>query len=325
MDRNIKSIFLKKIQNISKKRKFTFSRIRYGRNNKIILAKAVGQKYIIKYYSKRNIQTYLREKFFLTFFEKEKIKNVPKYLFSLNKNISVISFVKGKKIFKINNSKILHACKFVSKLNEIDQKSLINIPKASDSCFSYMDHINLVEKKINRLKPIIYQKYKNKKIYYYLNNKIIPRFNFEKKFLIQNYSKLFKKKIGQNETIISPSDFGFHNMLIGKKCSFLDFEYAGIDDAAKLICDFICQPDLQLNKKQINFFIQNFKINKKNSYQIKERASILLDMHRIKWCCVMLNDYLPGYKKNRLLAGFYNKSVLNKQLTKSILYFNRYL
>ena len=69
---------------------------------------------------------------------------------------------------------------------------------------------------------------------------------------------LFKKKIAQNETIISPSDFGFHNMLIGKKCSFLDFEYAGIDDAAKLICDFICQPDLQLNKKQINFFIKVF-------------------------------------------------------------------
>ena len=68
MDRNIKSIFLKKIQNISKKRKFTFSRIRYGRNNKIILAKAVGQKYIIKYYSKKKYTILFKGKIFFKLF-----------------------------------------------------------------------------------------------------------------------------------------------------------------------------------------------------------------------------------------------------------------
>ena len=43
---------------------------------------------------------------------------------------------------------------------------------------------------------------------------------------------------------MSPSDFGFHNVI--KKDDFLyfiDFEYAGLDDPVKLICDFYCQPD----------------------------------------------------------------------------------
>ena len=39
-----------------------------------------------------------------------------------------------------------------------------------------------------------------------------------------------------------------------KKLFFFDFEYAGMDDPAKLISDFICQPDYRLNKNQSFFF-----------------------------------------------------------------------
>ena len=127
------------------------------------------------------------------------------------------------------------------------------------------------------------------------------------------------------DLIISPSDFGFHNMIEKKKCFFIDFEYSGIDDLAKLICDFICQPDLQLNQKNIDYFLKNLKIGQRNLKKIILKSKILLNIHRIKWCCVILNDFLPQYKNRQFQAGFYNKSLLNKQLNKSILYFNKYL
>ena len=43
---------------------------------------------------------------------------------------------------------------------------------------------------------------------------------------------------------VSPSDFGFHNALRepSGRLRFIDFEYAGWDDPAKLVCDFFCQP-----------------------------------------------------------------------------------
>src|SRR5260370_15342476 len=43
---------------------------------------------------------------------------------------------------------------------------------------------------------------------------------------------------------LSPSDFGFHNALrTGDGCTrFFDFEYAGWDDPARMVCDFFCQP-----------------------------------------------------------------------------------
>ena len=49
-----------------------------------------------------------------------------------------------------------------------------------------------------------------------------------------------------DECCLSPSDFGFHNALVDERAglTFLDFEYAGRDDPAKLVSDFFCQPEI---------------------------------------------------------------------------------
>ena len=50
-------------------------------------------------------------------------------------------------------------------------------------------------------------------------------------------------EIPLEDRCLSPSDFGFHNALqSAARLSFIDFEYAGWDDPAKLVCDFFCQP-----------------------------------------------------------------------------------
>ena len=50
--------------------------------------------------------------------------------------------------------------------------------------------------------------------------------------------------LGEADRVVSPSDFGFHNALRTEdgRLAFLDFEYAGWDDPAKLVCDFELQP-----------------------------------------------------------------------------------
>ena len=55
-----------------------------------------------------------------------------------------------------------------------------------------------------------------------------------------------------------------------------------------------------------------------------ERIRLLLDIHRIKWCMVMLNIFLM--KKNLNIKSKTNlKNIQNYQLKKSINYFNKYL
>ena len=62
-------------------------------------------------------------------------------------------------------------------------------------------------------------------------------------------------KLKKEEMIISPSDFGFHNVINkNNKLFFIDFEYAGLDDPIKLICDFYCQPDQFINTKTKKYF-----------------------------------------------------------------------
>ena len=48
----------------------------------------------------------------------------------------------------------------------------------------------------------------------------------------------------EEELILSPSDFGFHNTLLASDgaLKFFDFEYAGWDDPAKTAADFLRQP-----------------------------------------------------------------------------------
>ena len=325
MEANIENIFLKKIKKYSETKNFKFSIIRSGRNNKVILASTPKVKYIIKYYTKRNFfNSHAREKLFLNILKKKNIKNVPKYLFSINKNISVISYLKGKLVSKINNFKIIQTIKFINKINKNNKEDSISIPKASDACFSIKEHVDLVDKKIKKLQLIVNKKYKNSKIFRFLKHQVIPKLRYEKKYLKQNYIQLYNQKLKQDEIIISPSDLGFHNMLENKKIFFIDFEYAGIDDPAKLMGDFICQPDLQLNKKQIQFFIKNFHLSKKNLKKIKNRSKILLNMHRLKWCATILNYYLPSFKAKRKLSGLNHQNTLEKQLNKSIKYFNKY-
>ena len=55
-----------------------------------------------------------------------------------------------------------------------------------------------------------------------------------------------RNELGPRARCLSPSDFGFHNAIrraSGELC-FIDFEYAGQDDPAKMACDFLCQPEV---------------------------------------------------------------------------------
>ena len=78
--------------------------------------------------------------------------------------------------------------------------------------------------------------------------------------LEKKYSKKkLKKKLSKNEIIVSPSDFGFHNIIkIKKKLFFIDFEYGGLDDPIKLLCDFLCNPDYKITKADQEYFKKKY-------------------------------------------------------------------
>ena len=91
----------------------------------------------------------------------------------------------------------------------------------------------------------------------------------------------------------SPSDFGFHNALIGPDgvLRFLDFEYGGIDDPVKLTLDFLWRPDPALASSHRRTAEASLVAALDMTSSQCARVSLLEPVHRLKWCCIILNDF----------------------------------
>ena len=101
-----------------------------------------------------------------------------------------------------------------------------------------------------------------------------------------------EQTIDARDCCLSPSDFGFHNALTGPAgLGFLDFEYAGRDDPAKLVSDFFCQPEIPVPMRYHAGFIARLAQGLRLDAAGRARCRILLDAYRIKWTCIILNEF----------------------------------
>jgi len=111
-------------------------------------------------------------------------------------------------------------------------------------------------------------------------------------------------KIGRGDRCLSPSDFGFHNALrlANGQLRFIDFEYAGWDDPAKMVCDFFANPGFPVPKRYLNRAIKVVSKGVAHPKHIRQRIQLLMAVYQIKWCCIMLNEFLPVGMVRRLFS-----------------------
>lgn len=112
---------------------------------------------------------------------------------------------------------------------------------------------------------------------------------------------------------LSPSDFGFHNALrAGPSLVFLDFEYFGWDDPAKLVADFLLHPgmdlDLDLRRRFAAGILAQLAID-----GLPQRARLAFPLFGIKWCAILLNEFLPGPLDRRSFADPGGRSARERQ------------
>ena len=304
--------------------------IRHGRNSQVYLIEQGIRKFIVKQYhhhynDKRNrLYTEIN---FLKYLYKKKVNHVAESIAFDNKaNLGIFTFLPGVIPDKIDESLVIKSSDFVRKINKYrDCKTAKNLPEASEACFSILSHIECVKKRVNLLNNIaFYGKLKND-VSDFVNSNMIIALDKIIKDIKNNYSNdEMKKNLPDKLRIISPSDFGFQNTLIDNNILyFLDFEYAGWDDPAKLICDFGCHPENPLDEELLQIFEHSFSSWLPEYTQTLKRSKILMPLYRLKWCCIMLNEFTSTGKSRRSHAG----GVFNfkNQLKKSKDYFNKYL
>ena len=96
---------------------------------------------------------------------------------------------------------------------------------------------------------------------------------------------------------------------------FIDFEYAGWDDPAKMVCDFFCQPAVPVPRSHLERFLAAVTaVTGGAGDTLHARVTLLLPAYEIKWCCIMLNEFLPVGEDRRAFARGYDDTETRRAL-----------
>jgi hypothetical protein len=219
---------------------------------------------------------------------------------------ALYEFVPGRKLgaAELDAVHVDAAADFIRAINARPDPAL---PPASESCFSIADHLRIVERRLSRLAALDPRAPRVEEADRFISATLRPAWDAVKDRLAREARALgldVHTRLADAECCLSPSDFGFHNALAADdgRLVFLDFEYAGRDDPAKLVVDFFCQPEVPVPLRHLDRFIARLAEGLKFDAAAMVRCRLLLDACRTKWVCIILNDFLPVGAARRSFA-----------------------
>jgi hypothetical protein len=178
------------------------------------------------------------------------------------------------------------------------------LPKASESCFSLKDHLATVSRRVERLRGISIGNVVDVAASAFIETELIPTWD-RVRATASDTALSLNAPLDAPNRCVSPSDFGYHNAILADdgQLRFIDFEYAGWDDPSKLICDFFCQPDRPAPASAFARFAEAIAAEMPTPALHVERAHLLLPVYRVKWVCIMLNDFQAVGGSRRAFSG----------------------
>ncbi len=176
--------------------------------------------------------------------------------------VGLYEFIVGRKLEQadVDWSRINAAADFMLALNAAPRR-IDHLPAASEACFSLAEHIATVARRVEGLEHLHPDVPHRAEAERFINGLLRPAWQRVRARIEQQARELgisFAAQLAAGDVVASPSDFGFHNMLERQSgaLAFTDFEYAGRDDPAKLVCDFFAQPDMPAPLQYFDAFVE---------------------------------------------------------------------
>lgn len=285
-----------------------------GINSKVWKISDNKKNSILKIYKRKNKED-KRNRFqveydFLRYCEQNDIVNTPKVIASdPNENWIQMTWIQGCKKKNLNDKDLKSICIFIEELNRNYTKH--NWEHTASEAF--LDYSKLLPQLKNRLTQIIktisngsYEEDFSTWIKEELRAKWESR---SKGYLTTSNNQCWNQEY--SDLILSPSDIGVHNLMENEKgLVFYDFEYAGIDDTAKLICDLTIQPENIMTPVQFKFLVDLIHESTINCTEhLRNRIEILLPMYHLKWMLIMSKCYLREPKREYLKKILWYSSI----------------
>jgi hypothetical protein len=294
-----------------KRAAITLEDCRAGGNNRVYVVSSEGRKAVVKQYfcHPSDLRDRLQaERSFLEYAARSAPGFVPQVIaFDAAHGIGVYEYVEGTKLVPgaISRDQVRDAARFFLALNERRNRAAADkLAAASEACFTIAEHFAMVDRRVARLASISSAADPDHAAREFIA-RLAARWNGLKGRLLE---ALARERASASKEVedrcISPSDFGFHNAIVrrnGKLC-FLDFEYAGWDDPAKMVGDFFSHPALPVPMAHFDEFVRETMAFSRHSKALDARARLLFPVFQVKWCCIILNNFVPEFAERRRFA-----------------------
>ena len=173
-------------------------------------------------------------------------------------------------------------------------------PLASEACLSGLDIQKQMDERIHKLTAVA-----NPDLTAFITDDFRLTFEtavFRAKSLC---GELFHTPLAWEFQIASPSDFGSHNALrlTSGNNMFYDLEYFGWDDPVKLVSDFHWHPGMHLGNALRKKWLVAAEFIFRNDPNFSVRLNSYLPLFGLRWCLIILNEFLKSEMARRLNAN----------------------
>lgn len=278
-----------------------------GRNSQVFrLQAADGQSYALKAYfrhpgdSRDRLGTEFEA---LSFLWDQGFRTVPRPVaFDADQALGLYEFIDGARPTAPTPEDIETAVAFLGNLRPLGALPQARVfAPASEACFSFQAVADSIRGRFDRLASVEPDLAHSSGLSAFLEQELRPAW---RSLLAecQRTTPDFGSELSMADRVLSPSDFGFHNALRRDGgLVFLDFEYFGWDDPAKLVSDFLLHPGMELTVELRRQFAESL-LDRLAIDGLRRRARLAFPLFGIKWCLILLNEFLPGPLNRRVFA-----------------------
>jgi hypothetical protein len=287
-----------------------------GANNRVFRLETEGGKVLLKAYFRHpdDPRDRLGTEFaFARFAWASGVRCLPQpYACDLEAGLALFEYVPGRGLRsdEVDDAAVDQALGFYRDLNRNKfHADAAQLPLASEACFSLEGHLDCIQRRVERLTALPVASDVDQMASDFVASELLPAWRevalgVRRQAAVRGLS--LPAELELPDRILSPSDFGYHNALLAAdgQLRFIDFEYAGWDDPAKLIGDFFCQPAIPAPPTAFPRFARAVAATLPRPDVHIARAEVLLPVYRVKWCCIVLNEFLPvGGRRRQFSAG----------------------
>ena len=280
-----------------------------GGNSRIYRVRCRGRSYALKCYPPDDRRDRLgTEAQALELMARRGLAGVPRLLALDRENrVALMQWMSGRPPRRLGPRDIERALEFLAAVKELSREpGAQNLPAATECCLSAAEVVRQVRLRLDRLMASLNG---HRGLRGFLLDELEPALGREAARAVEGFRELgldFAAELEPARQCLIPADFGFHNTLRRPRggLAFLDFEYFGWDDPVKLVSDFLWHPAHQgLSEDLRRRFVRGMCRIHRDDPDFPRRLALSHPLFGLRWCAILLNEFLPERWANRAFAG----------------------